>query len=91
MKTSKTYWDKDTIKLVQILNGKLKIDNTNWHKDKGNKYKRSAELISAGLCQLIISSNDRETIEYLEESIKWLKEINVEQPCPRKNHLFEAN
>ena len=64
-----TYWDKDTIKLVQSLNSKLKIDHTKWHKEKGNKYKRSAELISAGLCQLIISCNDKETIEYMEESI----------------------
>ena len=62
-----------------------------WHNDKGNKYKRSAELISAGLCHLIISCNDKETIDYLEESIKWLKEINVDKPCPSKNHLFKAN
>ena len=47
-----TYWDKDTIQLVQNLNDKLKIDHSKWHKDKGNKFKRSAELISAGLCQL---------------------------------------
>ena len=86
-----TYWDKDTIKLVQSLNSKLKIDHLKWHQDKGNKYKRSAELISAGLCQLIISCNDKETIEYVEESIKWLKEINVNQPCPSKNHRFKAN
>jgi hypothetical protein len=86
-----TYWDKETIKLVQSLNGKLKIDHLNWHKDKGNKYKRSAELISAALCQLIISCNHKETVEYMEESIKWLKEINVDHPCPSKNHLFKAN
>jgi len=53
-----TYWDKDTIQLVQSLNDKLKIDHSKWHKDKGNKYKRAAELISAGLCHLIISCND---------------------------------
>ena len=58
-----TYWDKDTIELVQNLNGKLKIDHSKWHKEKGNKYKRSAELISAGLCQLIISCNEKEAIE----------------------------
>ena len=86
-----TYWDKDTIQLVQSLNDKLKLDHSKWHKDKGNKYKRSAELISAGLCHLIISCNDKEAIEYIEESIKWLKEINVDQPCPSKNHLFKAN
>ena len=86
-----THWDKDTIKLVQSLNGKLKIDNLKWHKDKGNKYKRSAELISAALCQLIISCNEKDTIAYMEESIKWLKEINHDKPCPSKNHLFKAN
>ena len=53
--------------------------------------KKAAELISAGLCHLIISCNEDETIEYIEESIKWLKEINVDQPCPSKNHLFKAN
>jgi hypothetical protein len=84
-------WDKDTIKLVQNLNDKLKIDHLDWHKDKGNKYKRAAELLSAGLCQLIISCNEKETIEYIKESIKWLEEINVDQPCPSKNHLFKAN
>ena len=82
-----TYWDEDTIKLAQSLNSKLKIDHINWHKDKGNKYKRSAELISAGLCHLIISRNENQTIEFIEESIKWLKEINADQPCPSKNHL----
>ena len=86
-----TYWDKETIKLVQSLSSKLKIDHNKWHKDKGNKYKRSAELIYAGLCHLIISRNEKEAIEYLEESIKWLKDINKDQPCPSKNHLFKAN
>ena len=85
------YWDKDTVELVQSLNRKLKIDHLKWHKDKGNKYKRSAELISAGLCQLVISCNEKETIEYMEESIKWLKEIKIDNPCPSKNHLFKAN
>ena len=49
-----TYWDKDTVQLVQSINDKLKIDHSKWHKDKGNKYKRSAELISAGLCLSLI-------------------------------------
>ena len=78
------YWNEDIIELVQKLNDELKIDHNNWHKFKGNKYKRSAELISAGLCQLIISCNEKEAIDYMEESIKWLKEINVNKPCPSK-------
>ena len=82
------YWNEDIIELAQKLNDKLKIDHNSWHKYKGNKYKRSAELISAGLCQLIISSNEKNAIEYMEESIKWLKEINVDKPCPSRKSSF---
>ena len=70
-----TYWDKDTIKLVQNLNGKLKIDHSKWHKEKGNKYKRSAELISAGLCQLIISCNEKELLTTWKKVLNGLKKL----------------
>ena len=80
--------DEDIIQLAQELNNKLKIDHIDWHKLKGNKINRSAELISAALCQLLISENEEDTIDYLEESIKWLKGINVDKPCPSKHSSF---
>ena len=80
--------DKDIILLAQKLNDKLKINHVEWHKLKGKKINRSAELISAALCQLLISDNEKDAINYLEESIKWLKEINVDKPCPSKNSSF---
>ena len=80
--------DEDTIQLAQKLNNKLKIDHLDWHKLKGKKLNRSAELISAALCQLLISENEEDTINYLEESIKWLKGINVDNPCPIKHSSF---
>tara|TARA_B100000941_G_C28414382_1_gene505289 strand:+ start:759 stop:1004 length:246 start_codon:yes stop_codon:yes gene_type:complete len=76
--------DKDIIQLAQKLNRKLKIDHNNWHKLKGDKVYRSAELISAALCQLLISGNEKDAINYMEESIKWLKGINIDKPCPSK-------
>jgi len=82
------YWNQDIIELAQKLNDKLKIDHNNWHKFKGNKHKRSAELMSAGLCQLLISSNEKDAIVYMEESIKWLKGINVDKPCPSRKSSF---
>ena len=81
-------FDEDIILLVQNLNDKLKINHLDWHKLKGKKINRSAELISAALCQLLISKNEKDAINYLEESIKWLKEINVDKPCPSKNSSF---
>ena len=83
--------DDDVILLAQTLNNKLKIDHINWHKLKGKKINRSIELISAALCQLLISENEKDAINYLEESLKWLKGINIDKPCPSKNHLFKAN
>ena len=80
--------DEDIIQLAQKLNNKLKIDHIDWHKLKGKKFNRSAELISAALCQLLISKNEEDTIIYLEESIKWLKGINVDKPCPSKHSSF---
>ena len=81
-------WPNNTQKIVKELNENLKIDHNNWHKLKSNKNIRAAELISSALCQLIIGNNTKDSISYLEESIKWLKGINVDTPCPdRKSPL----
>ena len=80
--------DSEIILLAQKLSEKLKINHLEWHKLKGKKINRSAELISAALCQLLISKNEEDAINYLEESIKWLKGINVDKPCPSKNSSF---
>ena len=80
--------DEDIILLAQKLNNKLKINHIDWHKLKGEKTKRSLELISAALCQLLISENEKDAINYLEESIKWLKGINVDKPCPSRHSSF---
>ena len=79
------YFEEDIILLARKLNDKLKINHLDWHKLKGKKINRSAELISAALCQLLISENDKDAIDYLEESIKWLKGTNVDKPCPSKH------
>ena len=69
-------WPNDTQKIVKDLNENL------------NKNIRAAELISSALCQLIIGNNTKDSIAYLEESIKWLKGINTDTPCPdRKSPL----
>ena len=80
--------DEDIILLAQKLNNKLKINHIDWHKLEGKKTKRSLELISAALCQLLISENEKDAINYLEESIKWLKGINVDKPCPSRHSSF---
>ncbi len=82
------YWPEETHESVKVLNEKLKLDHNNWHKYKGNKNIRAAELISSALCQLVIGNNEKESIAYLEESLKWLKGINIDTPCPHKKSSF---
>jgi len=77
-------WSNEVGDLVVLLNEKLKLDHNNWHKNKSNSNLRAVELISSGLCQLIIGNNKKDCIAYLEESIKWLKGINVDKPCPHR-------
>ena len=81
-------WPTEILETVKNLNEKLRINDKNWHKYKGNKNIRAAELISSALCLLIIGNNEKDSIIYLEESIKWIKGINVDTPCPRKNSSF---
>ena len=83
-------WSEETLLLVKNLNKNLKIDHINWHKLKGNKKIRAAELISSALCQLIVGNNDRDSIAYLEESINWLKGVNIDKPCPDKKSSSQS-
>ena len=84
------FWSKETIELVKSLNKNLAINHKDWHKYKGKKDLRAAELISSALCQLIIGNNKTDSIAYLEESINWLKGINVDKPCPDKKSPFKS-
>ena len=84
------YWSNDIYKLVEELNQKLTIDHHKWHKLKANKNIRAAELISSALCQLIIGNNKKDSIAYLEESINWLKGVNIDKPCPDKKSSLKS-
>ena len=80
---------KELNDLIKALNQKLMINHTNWHKLKGDKNRRAAELISSALSQLIIGENENEAILYLEESLKWMKGEIKDKPCPHKKSSLE--
>ena len=80
---------KELNDLLRALNQKLMINHTNWHKLKGNKNRRAAELISSALSQLIVGENENEAILYLEESLKWMKGEIKDKPCPHKKSSLE--
>ena len=80
-------FDESVIQLAQKLNDKLKINHVDWHKLKSKK-EIDLQIISAALCQLLISGNENDAINYLEESVKWLKGIN-DKPCPKNIHFSD--
>ena len=47
-----TDWDKDTIKLVQNLNNKLKIDHSKWHNPAEISSADRIYLFPLSLCHL---------------------------------------
>jgi len=81
---------KELNDLIRALNQKLMINHTNWHKLKGDKNRRAAELISSALSQLIVGENENEAILYLEESLKWMKGEIKDKPCPHKKSSLES-
>tara|TARA_B100000579_G_C22093905_1_gene515805 strand:+ start:175 stop:432 length:258 start_codon:yes stop_codon:yes gene_type:complete len=83
-KKNKSIWSEKARSLSKDLHDELSIDNYNWHQFRGNKKRRSAELIISAISQLI---NDGEEIEIeilLNQAIKWLKEDVKDKGC--KNH-----
>ncbi len=77
-------WSSRKKELVKKLNEEFRISHIDWHKNKGNKDRRAAELIVSGLSQLINNGDDSEIEELLTQAIKWIKQEIKDPGCP--NH-----
>ena len=64
------------------LHKEIAIKNEDWHKLKNNKKRRSAELISSALIKLILGGENKDIVEYLVQSIRWLKNEIKDPGCP---------
>jgi len=82
--TKKFYWKDDSKDYSIKLHSKLKINNNEWHKSKGDKERRAAELLSAALVQLTSNGSKDEVEELVAQSLRWLKGEIKDTKCP--NH-----
>ena len=84
LKKSNYIWTEKIQLHVKELHDEISLDNYNWHKFRGNKQRRSAELIISALSQLINDGNDAEIEDLLNQAILWLKEEIKDPGC--KSH-----
>ena len=83
-KENKYVWPEKIRLLTKELHNEISLDNYNWHKFRGNKQRRSAELIISAISQLINDGDDSEIEELLSQAILWLKEEIKDTGC--KSH-----
>ena len=78
---NKSIWSEEAKSLVKELHKEISLDNYNWHQFRGNKKRRSAELIISALSQLINDGNDVEIETLLKQSILWINEDVKDEGC----------
>ena len=73
-KKTKSIWSERAKLLAKELHNEISLDNYNWHKFRGNKQRRSAELIISAISQLINDGDEEEIKTLLNQAILWIKE-----------------
>ena len=84
LKTDKNIWPEKVHILVKELHKEISLNNYNWHKFRGNKQRRSAELIVSAISQLINDGDEAEIEDLLNQAILWIKEEIKDTGC--KSH-----
>ena len=83
-KSIKSIWSDKARLLAKDLHNEIRLDNYNWHKFRGNKQRRSAELIISAISQLINDGDELEIENLLKQAISWIKEDVKDLGC--KSH-----
>ena len=81
LKKSNYIWPEKIQLLTKELHNEISLNNYNWHKFRGNKTRRSAELIISAMSQLIHDGDDAEIEELLNQAILWIKEEIKDTGC----------
>ena len=77
-------WPEKIQLLAKELHNEISLDNSNWHKFRGNKQRRSAELIISAISQLINDGDEIEIENLLNQAILWIREEIKDKGC--KSH-----
>ena len=81
MQKNKSIWSEETRSLAKELHDEISLDNYNWHQFRGNKKRRSAELIVSAISQLINDGDEKEIESLLKQAILWINEEVKDAGC----------
>ena len=84
LKNNKYIWSEKVHLLTKELHKEISLDNYNWHRYRGDKQRRSAELIVSAVSQLINNGDETEIEDLLNQAILWIKEEIKDTGC--KSH-----
>ena len=84
VKQNNSIWTEKVHLLVKELHDEISLDNYNWHKFRGNKRRRRAELIISAISQLINDGDEAEIEDLLNQAILWIKDEIRDTGC--KSH-----
>ncbi|KGG15090.1 MULTISPECIES: DUF6439 family protein [unclassified Prochlorococcus] len=82
MAKNTTSWTLEVKALVKSIHSELSLNEKNWHKFKNNKYRRSAELLSGALSQIINDGKQDDIEGLIEQSLHWIREEIKDPGCP---------
>ena len=84
IRKDKNIWSEKAKSLAKDLHNEISLDNYNWHQLRGNKQRRSAELIISAISQLINDGEDEEIEDLLNQALLWIREEIKDTGC--KSH-----
>ena len=80
-KNTNSIWSEKAKLLAKELHNEISLDNYNWHQFRGNKQRRSAELIISAISQLMNGGDEVEIEILLNQAIMWIKEEIKDKGC----------
>tara|TARA_B100001029_G_C14700919_1_gene254840 strand:- start:174 stop:431 length:258 start_codon:yes stop_codon:yes gene_type:complete len=80
-KKNNPIWSEKAKLLAKQLHNEISLDNYNWHKFRGNKQRRSGELIISAISQLINDGDEVEIETLLNQAILWIKDDVKDKGC----------
>ena len=80
-KSNKYVWSEKAKTLAKELHNEISLDNYNWHQFRGNKQRRSAELIISAISHLINDGDEVEIETLLKQAILWINEEIKDTGC----------
>ena len=84
IKKNTSIWTEEAKLLAKELHNEISLDNYNWHQFRGNKQRRSGELIISAISQLINDGDEIEIENLLKQAILLIKEDIKDEGC--KSH-----